>query len=250
MVTTRRETKGIQAPSLTFVVSNSKTKTGWKNGGWAGFVQTLCKDANTTETIVSCIEQETYNLSDITESGAIIKSYSYEEVKDPNWTEDFTHTYAGRTYTLDPSMKLRAYSGSWFKSQLSIGLKASLNYEIYIHDPTFFYVTRNPKPGHPSFRDYVNSEKLPYVYAFSLTEVKEINVPDDPCNEDSEYNFRKCIKESFSRRVGCRTKWDNLQNNDLPLCASIKQFEYIFIFLSYQKHYLTINYFPVLSKIL
>ena len=110
VVTSKRETKGIQAPSLTFVVSGKYTKTGWKNGGWAGFVQTLCKDANTTETIVSCIEQETYNLSDITEIGAIIKGYSYEEVKDPNWTEDFTHTYAGRTYTLDPSMKLRAVS--------------------------------------------------------------------------------------------------------------------------------------------
>ena len=230
VVSTRRETKGTQAPALTFVASGKDTKTGWKKKvkGWAGFVQTLCKGANTTEIIVSCIEQETYNLSDITERGAIIKGYS-DKVKDPNWTEDFSHTYAGRTFTLDPSMKLRPFS--WSENKLRIGLKINLNYEIYIHDPKFFYVTRNPEPGHPSFRDDINSEKLPYVYAFALTEVEEINVPDDPCNEDSEYNFRQCIKESFARSVGCKTKWDNIQNDDLPLCASIKQFKYIHIYL-------------------
>ena len=66
VVSTRRETKGTQAPALTFVASGKDTKTGWKKKvkGWAGFVQTLCKGANTTEIIVSCIEQETYNLSD------------------------------------------------------------------------------------------------------------------------------------------------------------------------------------------
>ena len=144
-------------------------------------------------------------------------------MKDPNWIEDFLHTYAGRTYTLDLPIKLKA--SSLPDSILRIGLNISFNFEIYIHDPKFFYVTRNPEPGHPCIRQYVDSQELPYVFAFALTEVEELNVPEDPCNEDPDYNFQRCINERFSKRVGCRTKWDNGQDKDLPLCASIKQFE-------------------------
>ena len=102
-----------------------------------------------------------------------------------------------------------------------------MHYEINILDPTYFYITRNPEPGHPTARTWANFESLPHVYAFALTEVEELNVPDDPCNEDPDYNFRKCIKESITKKIGCRTKWDDVQLNvnDLLLCASITQFE-------------------------
>ena len=66
---------------------------------------------------------------------------------------------------------------------------------------------------------------LPSIYAFALTEVDEFNVPHDPCNEDPDYNFRKCLKESFTMRIGCRTKWDDVQHKDLPLCATMKEFK-------------------------
>ena len=49
----------------------------------------------------------------------------------------------------------------------------------------------------------------------------EMNVPDDPCIEDPDYNYKEWIKESVSKRVGCRTKWDN---NIFPLCTSVKDF--------------------------
>ena len=62
------------------------------------------------------------------------------------------------------------------------------------------------------------------MYPITLTEVEELNVPEDPCNEDPEYNYRECIKESFSRRVGCRTKWDDIQLKELPLCENHEQF--------------------------
>ena len=66
VVTSKHETKGTQAPSVTIVVANKYTETGWKREGFDGFVQTFCNDANTTATIVSCIEQQTFNLSEIT----------------------------------------------------------------------------------------------------------------------------------------------------------------------------------------
>ena len=62
------------------------------------------------------------------------------------------------------------------------------------------------------------------MYPITLTEVEELNVPDDPCNEDPDYDYRNCIKESFLRKVGCTTKWDNIKHKDLPLCGNHTQF--------------------------
>ena len=74
VVSYRRDTKGTEAPAVTIVVNRKDANTGWKRKAWAGFVQTLCNDANTTKTIVSCIEQQTYNLSEITTKVTLGKS--------------------------------------------------------------------------------------------------------------------------------------------------------------------------------
>ena len=80
---------------------------------------------------------------------------------------------------------------------------------------------------HPSVRKVVGGDfgGNPFIYLFALTEVVELNVPDDPCNKDPDYNFRKCLKESFMMRIGCRTKWDDVELKDLPLCATMKEFK-------------------------
>ena len=203
VVTSRQNTNGIQAPAVTIFVSRKHIKTGWKKEGWAGFVQTLCNnETKTPETIFSCIEQQTYNLSEITTRVTLGANDYSKEVKDPNWTEDFTHNYAGRIYSLDlPIIKLK--SNSFSDNELKFGMKnyeELVNYEIYIHDPTYFYVTRNPEPGHPRVRMEVMGESFwgdPSIYIFALTEVEELNVPGDPCNEDLNYNFWKCTEASL-----------------------------------------------------
>ena len=65
---------------------------------------------------------------------------------------------------------------------------------------------------------------MPYYYQIGLTEVHELNLPNDPCNDDADYNFNACIKESFSARVGCKTKWDYIGLKDLPPCKNISQY--------------------------
>ena len=127
VVTSRQNTNGTQAPAVTIVVKRKDTRSGWKKQAWVGFVQTLCNDTNGAKTIVNCIEQQTYNLSEITARvtlGANVEVYS-NAVKNLKWTEDFTHSYAGRTYTLNPAMKLKGFSFSG--STLKIGLKSTVN---------------------------------------------------------------------------------------------------------------------------
>ena len=61
-----RETNGIPAPAVTIVAKGKGTKSGWKDDSVSfGFVQKLCNNENSTETLLGCIERNTYNLSEI-----------------------------------------------------------------------------------------------------------------------------------------------------------------------------------------
>ena len=221
VVTSTKATGGTPAPAVTIAVRNKETGIGWKKSQIRGFVNNLCADANTTETIIDCIASQTYNLSEIVakvESG--IGNYA-QVVKDP-WKEDFSYRYAGRTYTLDISKKMRVQS-VW-SNPLRIVLKQNLLYDLYVHDPKFFYISRNADAGHSGVHKLVDPKELPYYYPFALTEVEELNVPDDPCNEDPDFNYRKCIRESFTKKVGCSTKWDHTTQRGMHLCSNLHQF--------------------------
>ena len=71
----------------------------------------------------------------------------------------------------------------------------------------------------------MNSKIADSVYhRIALTEVEELDVPEDPCNTDPDYNFDACIKESLSRQVGCRTRWDQWSDKDILPCSTMEQF--------------------------
>ena len=55
VVTSRRGTEGTQALAVTICHQQEKTNTSWKREGWAGFAQTLCNDANTTNHRFMCV---------------------------------------------------------------------------------------------------------------------------------------------------------------------------------------------------
>ena len=79
-------------------------------------------------------------------------------------------------------------------------------YELYFHDPKYFYLNLNSEPGFPRVREDVFPEQLPYYYPIALTEVVEMDMPEDPCVVDPDYNFKECIKEYKIKKLGCRTK--------------------------------------------
>ena len=160
VVTSKRESEGIPVPAVTIAVQKNDTKNGWKDTEikW-GFVKRLCSSGNTAEAITDCIEKQTYNLSEIV-TGVDLGFWRFSnKVEDVNWKEDFAHSYAGRTYTLELSLKLRvvglqeedqsdiAYYNKRSRNILNIGLQENLSYELFIHDPKYFYVTTNVDTG-------------------------------------------------------------------------------------------------------
>ena len=71
VVTSRRETGGIQAPALTVVVKRKGTS--WKKevaprSEFRGFVDHLCGDPSLNQSLIDCIEENTFDLSEISQS--------------------------------------------------------------------------------------------------------------------------------------------------------------------------------------
>ena len=95
-------------------------------------------------------------------------------------------------YTLNITKKLQYDSLN--DSLLRIKVDNTLDYYIFIHDLKYFYATSNPESEAPSVRKTVFANELPFYFPFALTEVEELDVHHDRCNEDLEYNFKDCVK--------------------------------------------------------
>ena len=225
VVTSMRDTGGLEAPAVTVVVERNETSTGWKADilRTSSFVERYCKDYIAKEqTISDCIEEKTYNLSEILESAHQGISFSPKPI-DAVWKEEFTHNYPGRQYTLKIPGRLRIGTYQLYDI-IRLKFQPNLAYRLFVHDPNYFYISKNPETAPPSVDKLVDPDKLPYYYRLGLTEVEELNVPNDPCNDDTDYNFNACVKETFLKTTGCKTKWDDVGLKNLPLCTEMSQF--------------------------
>ena len=59
---------------------------------------------------------------------------------------------------------------------------------------------------------------------------QDLNVPEDPCVEDDQYNFGVCVKESLARQVGCRPSWDVWSDQTIRNCTEIDEHRWESIF--------------------
>ena len=223
VVTSVRDTDGLEAPAVTVIVNRNKTLTGWKPDMFitTKFVENFCSNhLSKNQTITTCIEEQTYNLSEISQKVSVGIGRGSRPAK-VFWTEDFTHSYTGRQYTLKIPKRL---SVGKLNDLVRISFQPNLVYSLFLHDENYFYISKNPVSGPPSVHKIVDPDMLPYYYQIGLTEVNELNLPNDPCSEDPDYNFNACVKENFLKSAGCKTKWDHIGFPDLPLCTKMSQF--------------------------
>ena len=89
------------------------------------------------------------------------------------------------------------------KEQLFVELLYNGSYEVFIHDPRFFILNYIPVALPTLFRTVAVVEN--HFYPMVLTVVEELNVPQDPCNEDEKYNLQVltnlCVIFSCAKRT-------------------------------------------------
>ena len=111
--------------------------------------------------------------------------------------EDFSAFFLGRYYTFSLQTKLTT---SKFKTQLFVSLYSNFTYQLFIYDPNFFVLTASPSL--PTIQKTLNQNAASNNWYFlKLTEVEELNTADDPCNDDPNYDFQRCVTESLSKEV-------------------------------------------------
>ena len=224
VVLSKRDTEGIVAPTISIAAWNPETKNGWKGNASMTFdlIGANCEDQRP---VVDCIEKKTFSKAEVFKDvvlGLTAKK-SVLTQEDQLIREDFTTAWDGIFHAVNVQERIGPDDST---DQLYVLMDKSHIYNIFIHDPNYFIVNENPA-GLPSTMLKLNPNSSGnYYYRISLTEVEELDLPEDPCNVDPDYNFRACVKQSLSSQVGCRTKWDSWSQEGMELCSQMEQFRF------------------------
>ena len=177
------ETDGFLAPSLTIIPLH-----GWKEN------MTLEKCLSREEDLIEgCIEMYAVNQSELihdvffgwgSESRSLLKrGISFVEGLAPivNRAKYFTINMGDRI------------TPNWKKDQIFFEFLYNNDLELYVHDPKFFAMTWIPMAV-PALHDSILVNKTAnHYYPIVMAEVKELDLPQDPCNDGEEYNFQVYI---------------------------------------------------------
>ena len=136
------------------------------------------------------------------------------------WIKEFTWTRDGFCYTLNSSVRV----GTGYEEDgiVFFSNATDMHQIIYIHDPDFFVVNDNPL-ALPKTRIKVMAKSFQYQRII-LVEHRLINHAKIPCEPRRDYNFRECVRKSFSARVKCRLPWPVAVDSSVPVCQNLTQF--------------------------
>ena len=72
---------------------------------------------------------------------------------------------------------------------------------VMLHDPDFFILNDNPYGLPTVTRVFDAATMYSHYHRIALTEIEELDLPTDPCNNDQSYNFNSCVRRSLARQV-------------------------------------------------
>ena len=179
LVKTTKGTKGLPAPSIS---------VGLPSFGHPD----KCSDSN--DSIETCIRENTYNRSQ-TVNDVLLGFTKRESLR-----EVFNEDYAGATryYTFNLNSTIGT-DGS--EDQIFLLLFPDFVYTIFIHDPDYFLYSHNPVALPTIMTQFDTRTTLSQYYRLDLTEVHELNLPEDPCHPDPGYNFYTCVQKNTAKKV-------------------------------------------------
>ena len=184
LVETIKNEDGIHAPAITIALPDQ-------------LEEDVFERCNTS--IEACIMASTFNSTNIIKSVLLgwVGRLSLNLTKGI-LSEDFNQIWAGRYFTINLPMQIGSDDD---EDQLYIVLYPQFVYQIFVHDPEFFIYNENPTtiPQMNKYFDAKNTKS--HYYRLDLTEMHELDIPNDPCNPNSDYNFHECVKASVAKQV-------------------------------------------------
>ena len=228
-ISTRKLTKGIEAPPVTILAFNNNTGYGWKSKTNAtGFSDRRfrfslldhCNEINQTD-LKACISNDTFQLTEVLKTArfGMMKGSSLN-LKDSSWTGDIAATDNGRYFTWDPQTIISPNLTDF----VFMSVSKSFKFFILVHDKNFFIMNSNPLGPPASKYEFDGSTMQSHYQELVLIEHQRLNLDHQPCEEEKDYSFSACVKESLAEKVGCRRPWDKWNRQTQSFCTTRKQF--------------------------
>ena len=214
--------KAEDVPAITIAAARQNTKQshGWRGNSEAlkDMIGVFCNTSTGFNETLNCINKQTFDLFECVEN----ETYLNSTLTGPEfWNTELFNFYWGKVFTMQ-----RAYLGTNWETSLKLCLNSSLAYSIWIHDKDFFIPTIN-KDVIPHY--LLRIEQQEYIWLLIRPIIYNMmDKPDQRCEPSRSYSFTGCVKNSVSRRVGCRMEWDSWSSEEIPVCSTrmqILQFE-------------------------
>ena len=202
------KTNGIEPPAVTLLAT--RNSLGWKTVETDQFWQDFdlfdhCKGINMT--VEDCMKEDSFELSDFLVEAKFIgvnKNYSPPILLNSSspsfWKEDMSISGYGRHFTLKSLKNITQNE----EECLAFILTRNFSFFVFVHDEDFFLYSVNPL-GPPSKSWQFQGGSPPHVQnhyqEVTLTKHKRLNLDRQPCEEDLDYNFSYCIRDSLSTKV-------------------------------------------------
>ena len=154
-----------------------------------------------------CHKNVTYSREEIIFRSTIQTSLNDWQKLHLVWNEVFQVADYGVCQTTIPDMKIN--SSSTF---LIIHLNPNLPYKIFLHDPTIFLLSFNPK-AFDRVEISFSKESSITSQVIEATRYSLLNRPNSLCQDDPQYNFTACLGHFVQDQVGC----------DFGVCSEMEQ---------------------------
>ena len=230
VVESSREYTDSDHPAITVCASNGLH--GWRDGTILKHpFEKLCSEATNAQEAYQCINENTFDLSDIL-SGAV--DGNSEEIKESDWKVGIFRLNRGKCFTLNPAS---ADIGTEIKHHLKIKYTDdNITQYTLIHDPEFYIPGPNPSTMPSVFSIQTPSYGTKTFYIDTIQHVK-MNLPTSPCQESGQYSLTKCVAEALSKKIGCKPEWESSGEESMKICTDVNQLiQYESAFREISKH--------------
>ena len=224
----------LPTPSITICSVSEDTGVGFSNVSREMLKSATAKEKSILEYIcgglegeglVECVERNVFDLATIVQFegyGASIK-IDNKTLKDfplfeKNWKMSFDFA-KGPCYTFQNNQHL----GTIEKS-VKIGLNEKMKHLIFVHDQRYFIRSKNPDI--PVNEDVLDPGGIYEILSIKVVKYRNLDVPNKRCNPGEKYSLTDCVREAFSKEVGCTLHWAHKSDflTGLPICNTADQY--------------------------
>ena len=183
------------------------SSAGWKTPPLQGqafsdYVMTFCNKSNMDE-VLHCVRSNTFSFNESLKDARFNMARRESVMSDAMWSPIMDTVYYGTCHTFQ-------YPDKVFADMVSDGflfyLDPSLSYRIIFHDPKFYHVVSNTLTFPRIWLEYKAGQNMKAGhyewYYITVTQHHLLNRPEQPCEEEEQYDFLQCVKtrETISRR--------------------------------------------------